>query len=185
MRIDYCFRIHPASGIKDHRSGIHYQTIHYPASVIQDPVSSIQHHTSNQLLLITQSSISPALFPGLSNIMHFIKQRAATTGSHLKSLLAHPIRPPSHPNLEPRLSYKGTMLNIPGLVSPLQLNPQVSGHAHKHPPPPTRAISRASTKRPTYPKQIPDYGTSWLVYLIRNPKLYGHTFAAHPSQLQE
>jgi len=32
---------------------------------------------------ITQSSIPPALFPGLSNIMHFIKQRAATTDSHL------------------------------------------------------------------------------------------------------
>jgi len=81
--------------------------------------------------------------------MHFIKQRAATTGSHLESLLAHPFRLLSNPSLEPRLSYKGTMLNIPGFVSPHQPNSQASSQARWHPPQPSSASYRANFSQTT------------------------------------
>jgi len=76
--------------------------------------------------------------------MHFIKQRAATTGSHLESLLAHLFRLLSIPSLEPRLSYKGIMLNVPGFVSPLNQIPKPPARYscinHSHPVPQTGLI---------------------------------------------
>jgi len=166
---------------------------HYPASSI--PVSVSQHQATNHStssrhrLSLRAPSRQPCPLVYV-NIMHFIKQRAATTGSYLKSQLAKPSRPPSNPNLEPRLSYKGTMLNIPGLVTLPRPDPQASGNIipgpqqitrnqaiqptssqnlqpfHNPPPPPTRACT-----------------TGWLASLHQNSINYGGRFAAPPAPL--
>jgi len=119
--------------------------INYPISCNPTWFSSIP---SIHLLFIG-CSIPPTRSRGYVNIMHFIKQRAATTGSNQKPQLAQPIRPPSNPSLEPRLSYKGIMLNVPGFVSPLPPNPQVSSQARWHAPPPSSASCRANPSQTT------------------------------------
>jgi len=62
--------------------------------------------------------------------MHFIKQRAATTGSRLLSLLANSLRPPSNPSPEPNLSYKSHYIEI---------SPDSVRHSNQIPKPPATA----------------------------------------------
>jgi len=68
----------------------HPSSFRHPASDIRD---LFLETSPGQLLLITQSPTPPTILPVLFNIMHFIKQRAATTTrhpeSHLQLLIPH------------------------------------------------------------------------------------------------
>ena len=86
--------------------------------------------------------------------------------SHLQLLIPHS---KFLIDLHLNLSYKGIMLNIPGLTPPLQPNPQASK-------PPTKQTNILH-RQPVPP------GTGWLSNLHQNPNLLGGRFAARPSQL--
>ncbi len=108
--------------------------------------------------------------------MHFIKQRAAMTThkpeSHLQLLI-----PQSKflIDLNLNLSYKGIILNIPGLTPPLQPNPQASGKPHQPPPPPTSASRHRLASRPP-PKLQPPRGPLRCSSLAPSPAPNYHNY---------
>ncbi len=136
--------------------------------------------------------------------MHFIKQRAATTGSYQKPHLAHPIRPLSNPNFEPCLSYKRHYVKYPRIrFATPAIPPSLQQHfleqqQHKQssgsPIPEPQQITSNQAIQPAQSQNLDRFHqhpppptractTGWLANLRQNPNHYGGRFAAPPALL--